>query len=52
VDNIDKVAKAFGKNKEIGEDELKNYLKNNIDYVFDSEKKKGMNLFLELLKKL
>ena len=52
VDNIDKVAKAFGKNKVISEDELKNYLKNNIDYVLDNEKKKGMNLFLELLKKL
>lgn len=52
VDNIDKVAKAYGKNSVIGEDGLKYYLENNIDYIFDNEKKKGMNLFLELLKQL
>jgi chorismate dehydratase len=52
VDNIDKVAKAFGKNSVIGENELKNYLTKNIDYIFDNEKKKAMKLFLELLKQL
>ena len=52
VDNIEKVAKAYGNKGTIGEKELKNYLKNNIDYIFDDEKKKGMNLFLELLNKL
>ncbi|MBA4321597.1 MAG: hypothetical protein C0408_02145 [Odoribacter sp.] len=52
VDNIDKVAKAYGNNGIIGEEKLQDYLKNNIDYLFDSEKKKGMNLFLELLKEL
>jgi chorismate dehydratase len=45
VDNIDKVAKAYAKNSVIGEDGLK-------DYIFDNEKKKGMNLFLELLSNL
>jgi chorismate dehydratase len=52
VENIDKVAKAYGKTSVIGENELKNYLKNNIDYFLDSEKRTGMNLFLDLLKKL
>jgi chorismate dehydratase len=52
VDNIDKVAKAFGKSSVIREDDLRNYLKFNIDYIFDKEKQKGMNLFLELLDKL
>ena len=52
VDNIDKVASAFGKAGAIGEAELKDYLMHNIDYIFDSEKKKGMNMFLELLKQL
>ena len=52
VENIDKVAKAYGKKGSISEKELKDYLKNNIDYIFDSEKKKGMRLFLELLNKL
>jgi chorismate dehydratase len=52
VDNIDKVARAFGKNSVIKEVDLRNYLKNNIDYNFDDDKKKGMNLFLGLLKKI
>jgi chorismate dehydratase len=52
VDNIDKVARDFGKAGVIGEAELKDYLRYNIDYIFNSEKKKGMNLFLELLKNL
>jgi chorismate dehydratase len=52
VENIDKVAKAYRNNGVIGEVELRDYLKNNIDYLFDSEKKKGMKLFLELLEKL
>ena len=52
VDNIDKVAKAYGENGFISEVELENYLKNNIDYIFDSEKKEGMKLFLELLSQL
>jgi chorismate dehydratase len=52
VDNIDKVARAYGKNSVIGEAELSYYLKNNIDYIFDSDKKKGMKHFLELFKKL
>ena len=52
VDNIEKVAKAYAIKGDISEADLRNYLKNNIDYIFDDEKKKGMNLFLELLGKL
>jgi chorismate dehydratase len=52
VENIEKVAKAFGNKGAIGEKELRDYLTNNIDYIFDDEKKKGMDLFLELLNKL
>jgi chorismate dehydratase len=52
VDNIDKVAAAFSKNSVIKGDDLLNYLKHNIDYIFDSEKKRGMTLFLDLLSKL
>jgi chorismate dehydratase len=52
VDNIDEVARYYGKTSVIKEDELRNYLKDNIDYIFDDEKKKGMNLFLELLKQI
>lgn len=52
VDNIDKVATAFSKVSVIREESLRNYLKHNIDYFLDNEKKKAMNLFLELLSKL
>jgi chorismate dehydratase len=52
VDNIDKVAKAYGRTGIIKEEELSDYLRYNIDYIFDDEKKKGMNLFLELLGKI
>jgi chorismate dehydratase len=52
IDNIDKVAGAFSKTSVIKQEELRDYLKYNIDYVFDNEKKRGMNLFLELLSKL
>jgi len=52
VENIRKVAHYFRDNGVIREDELLRYLTENIDYIFDNEKKKGMNLFLELLKTL
>jgi chorismate dehydratase len=52
VENIDKVARDFGKAGVIAEEELRYYLNNNIDYIFDNDKKKGMNLFLEYLKHL
>lgn len=50
VHNIDKTAAFFSKNSVLPEDELKIYLKKNIDFVFDAEKRKGMELFLRLLK--
>jgi chorismate dehydratase len=52
VENIDKVARDFGKAGVIPEEELRYYLKNNIDYIFDNDKMKGMNLFLEYLNHL
>jgi chorismate dehydratase len=52
VDNIDLVARAYGKSGIIGEDDLRNYLNYNIDYIFDNEKQKGMDLFLELIGRL
>jgi chorismate dehydratase len=52
VENIDKVARDFGKTGPIAEEELRYYLKNNIDYIFDNDKKKGMSLFLGHLKHL
>jgi chorismate dehydratase len=52
VENIEKVAAAFSKLSVIKGDDLLNYLKYNISYIFDNEKKKGMNLFLEMLRTL
>ena len=52
VDNIDLVAKEFGKNSVVGEEVLRSYLTNNIDYSFDNEKQKAMKLFFGLLDKL
>jgi chorismate dehydratase len=50
--NIDKVAKKFGKTGTIPCEILMKYLTENIDYNLDEKKKKGLELFLELLKKL
>lgn len=52
VENIGKVSKAFAGNGVINETDLKEYLTINIDFKFDIEKKKGMDLFLKLLKDL
>jgi chorismate dehydratase len=52
VENISKVAHYFRDKGLIGEKELYEYLTKNIDYIFDNEKKKGMNLFLELMNTL
>jgi chorismate dehydratase len=52
VENIDAVVEKFGKAGTIQSNTLKNYLTENIDYNFDDEKKKALDLFLELLGKL
>ncbi len=52
VKNIDAVVKKFGKTGTIKGNDLKNYLTDNIDYNFDDDKKKALQLFLELLIKL
>jgi len=52
VKNIDSVVEKFGKSGSIRGHDLKIYLTENIDFDFNDEKKRGMNLFFELLKKL
>jgi len=50
VENIDIVVDKFGKSGTIRGNDLKSYLNENIDYNLDEEKRRGMNLFLKLLK--
>ncbi len=52
VTNIDTVVEKFGKTGMIRGDELKRYLTENIDYNLNDEKRKGLKLFLELVKNL
>jgi chorismate dehydratase len=52
VNNIDLVVKRFGGSGPIQGRDLKIYLTENIDFDFNDEKKKGRNLFFELLKQL
>ena len=46
VMNIDSVVKRFGKTGTITGEELRKYLTVNIDFDFDEEKKKALDLFL------
>jgi chorismate dehydratase len=52
VHNIDAVAEKFGTSGTIKGNDLKNYLVNNIDYDFDDDKKKALEMFLDLMQKL
>ena len=52
VNNLDAVAKKFGKTGTITGKILRAYLIDNIDYNFNDEKKTGLKLFLELMGKL
>ena len=52
VNNIDAVVEKFGKTGAITGKTLKTYLMENIDFNFNEEKKAGLKLFLELLRKL
>jgi chorismate dehydratase len=52
VENIEKVVKKYGESGSITGDILHRYLVENIDYIFDDQKRKGMELFLSYLKKL
>ena len=52
VKNIDKAAAFFSNNSIISEEELKIYLKTNIDFILDNAKRNGMELFLKLLKSI
>jgi chorismate dehydratase len=52
VTNINAVVEKFGNTGTITGDNLKRYLTENIDYVLNEDKKKGLKLFLELMEKL
>ena len=52
VRDIDGVVKSMGKTGSITGEVLRTYLTGNIDYDFNDDKKRGMELFLSLLKKL
>jgi chorismate dehydratase len=52
VKNIDLVVERFGNSGTIQGEELRKYLTDNIDFILDNHKKEGMDLFLELQKKL
>lgn len=52
VGNIDAVVQKYGKTGVISGNNLRTYLKENIDYDLDDDKKKAMKLFLELMGKL
>jgi chorismate dehydratase len=51
VKNIDLVTERYGRSGSITGMELRKYLTENIDFFFDNEKKKAMDLFLDLLKR-
>lgn len=51
VKNIDAVVRMFGSSGSIRGEELKMYLTKNIDFSFDNEKRKAMDLFLSLMEK-
>jgi chorismate dehydratase len=52
VENIDLVTDRYGRSGSITGTELRKYLTENIDFHLNTEKKKAMSLFLDLLKKL
>jgi chorismate dehydratase len=52
VNNIDAVVEKFGESGNITGEILRKYLKENIDYYYNEEKKKGLKLFLELMNEL
>ena len=52
ISNLDKVVERFGETGTIQGEILKKYLTENIDYHLDEKKKKGLELFLNLVKKL
>ena len=50
VSNIDKVVRKFGDTGTIRGEILKKYLTENIDFKLDARKKKGLELFLQLVR--
>ena len=51
LENIDRVVEDFSNSGVIKGKTLKNYLTYNIDYILDENKKKGMELFIDLISK-
>jgi len=51
VANIDKVVRKYGKTGTITGETLHKYLTENIDFIFNDDKKKGLELFISLMKK-
>ncbi len=52
VENIDAVVQKYGNAGVISGNDLRLYLKENIDYDLNDDKKKALKLFLELMKEL
>jgi chorismate dehydratase len=52
VNNIEKVVETFGDSGTITGETLYKYLTENIHYNLDEQKRKGLDLFLDLMKKL
>jgi chorismate dehydratase len=52
INNIDGVVARFGPSAAVGSAELKDYLTHNIDYDFNNDKRKALNLFLGLMSSL
>lgn len=52
VNNIDKVVDYYGSQGSMPPEVLDDYLKNNIDYLFDDRKKMAMNTFFDYLEEI
>lgn len=52
LNNINRVVEKFGKTGSIKGDDLKKYLTENIDFDLNDEKKRAMDMFLDLAEKL
>ena len=52
VNNIDLVVERFGKTGAITGTDLRKYLTENIDFILDTNKRKAMDLFLDLQKSI
>ena len=49
MNNINGVIEKFGKTGAIQGEELRKYLTENIDFIFNDDKRRAIKLFLELM---